>query len=39
MENVEYTYELLLRKALEDPSINFGTAIQKASSRVLKVSI
>ncbi|KAI7799863.1 protein Niban 1a [Triplophysa rosa] len=36
MENVEYTYELLLRKALEDPSINFGTAIQKASNRVLK---
>ncbi|XP_073712290.1 protein Niban 1a isoform X2 [Misgurnus anguillicaudatus] len=36
MENVEYTYELLLKKALEDPSINFGMAIQKASSRVLK---
>lgn len=36
MENVEYTYELLLRKALEDPSVNFGMAIQKASTRVLK---
>ncbi|XP_051581305.1 protein Niban 1-like [Myxocyprinus asiaticus] len=36
MENVEYTFELLLRKALEDPSVNFPLAMQKAKHRVLK---
>ncbi|XP_051954701.1 protein Niban 1-like [Xyrauchen texanus] len=36
MENAEYTFELLLRKALEDPSVNFPMAMQKAKHRVLK---
>ncbi|CAM4689800.1 unnamed protein product [Leuciscus chuanchicus] len=36
MENLEYTFELLVRKALEDPSINLTMAMQKASNRVLK---
>ncbi|XP_051952020.1 protein Niban 1-like isoform X2 [Xyrauchen texanus] len=36
MENVVYTFELLLRKALEDPSVNFPLAVQKAKHRVLK---
>jgi len=39
MENLEYTFELLVRKALEDPSVNLTMAMQKASNRVLKVSI
>ncbi|XP_051731431.1 protein Niban 1a [Ctenopharyngodon idella] len=36
MENVEYTFELLVRKALEDPSVSLTMAMQKASNRVLK---
>ncbi|KAK7133675.1 hypothetical protein R3I94_015516 [Phoxinus phoxinus] len=36
MENAEYTLELLVRKALEDPSVNLTVALQKASNRVLK---
>ncbi|XP_077076660.1 protein Niban 1a isoform X2 [Siphateles boraxobius] len=36
MENLKYTFELLVRKALEDPSINLTMAMQKASNRVLK---
>lgn len=39
MENIEYTFELLVRKALEDPSVSLSMAMQKASNRVLKVSI
>lgn len=36
MENVEYSFELLVKKALVDPSVNFPEAMQKASDRVLK---
>ncbi|TRZ02400.1 hypothetical protein DNTS_034458 [Danionella cerebrum] len=36
MENLEYTFELLVRKALEDPSVSLPIAMQKASNRVLK---
>ncbi|KAK9956646.1 hypothetical protein ABG768_014365 [Culter alburnus] len=36
MENVEYTFELLVRKALEDPSVSLTMAMQKASNRVVK---
>ncbi|XP_056301626.1 protein Niban 1a isoform X2 [Danio aesculapii] len=36
MENVEYSFELLVKKALLDPSVNFSEAMQKASDRVLK---
>ncbi|XP_051511498.1 protein Niban 1-like isoform X2 [Myxocyprinus asiaticus] len=36
MENAEYTFELLMRKALEDPSVNFPMAMQKAKHRVLR---
>ncbi|XP_073672886.1 protein Niban 1a [Garra rufa] len=36
MENTEYTFELLVRKALEDPSVSLPIAMQKASNRVLK---
>lgn len=39
MENTEYTFELLVRKALEDPSVSLSMAMQKASNRVLKVNI
>lgn len=39
MENTEYTFELLVRKALEDPSVSLSMAMEKASNRVLKVSI
>ncbi|XP_016399224.1 protein Niban-like [Sinocyclocheilus rhinocerous] len=36
MENTENTFELLVRKALEDPSVSLSMAMQKASNRVLK---
>ncbi|XP_016305974.1 protein Niban-like, partial [Sinocyclocheilus anshuiensis] len=36
MENIEYTFELLVQKALEDPSVSLSMAMQKASNRVLK---
>ncbi|XP_026103514.1 protein Niban-like isoform X1 [Carassius auratus] len=36
MENTEYTFELLVRKALEDPSASLSMAMLKASNRVLK---
>lgn len=39
MENTEYTFELLVRKALDDPSVSLSMAMQKASNRVLKVNI
>ncbi len=39
MANTEYTFELLVRKALEDPSVSLSMAMQKASNRVLKVNI
>ncbi len=38
MENTEYTFELLVRKALEDSSVSLSMAMQKASNRVLKVN-
>ncbi|XP_043075441.1 protein Niban 1a [Puntigrus tetrazona] len=36
MENTEYTFELLVRKALEDPSVSLSMAMEKAANRVLK---
>lgn len=37
-ENAAYTFELLLKKAVEDNPQTAGPAVEKAKHRVLKVS-
>ena len=37
MENMAYTFELLLLKALEDNPENWALAMERAKHRVLKV--